>query len=174
MAAIGINDNFIRLRKATLQDADLLLEWRNDPQTRLASHHTAVVEREQHLSWLKATLDDPSRQLWIAEEKGVPVGTVRADWTDDSYQLSWTVAPSARGRGVAKQMVARLAGQISQPIRAQVKQENIASVRVAESAGMEFEREADGVLHYQRLNPNLDRKTFHLTNCDSSIVSQDG
>lgn len=145
-----MNDNTIRLRTATLQDADLLLEWRNDSQTRNASHNTAVIEPKEHLAWLTRTLNNRSRQLFVAEENGVPVGTIRADFVDGFYQLSWTVAPKARGRGVAKQMVAGLAGQISEPIRAEVKLGNTASVRVAEYAGMEFEREADGVLYYRR------------------------
>jgi RimJ/RimL family protein N-acetyltransferase len=66
------------------------------------------------------------------------------------WELSWTVAPNARGRGVAKQMVTLLAHQISEPIRAEVKAKNIASARIAEHAGMAVSREVDGVLHYCR------------------------
>ena len=40
---------------------------------------------------------------------GVPVGTVRADHSKGVYELSWTVAPAARGQGVAKEMVAMAA-----------------------------------------------------------------
>jgi len=47
-------------------------------------------------------------------------------------------------------MVAVLGNQISEPIRAEVKAGNIASARIAEHAGMEFEHETDGVLHYKR------------------------
>jgi len=89
-------------------------------------------------------------QLLVAEENGAPVGTVRADFSEGVWELSWTVAPNARGRGVAKQMVVLLASQIPEPIRAEVKAGNIASARIAEYVGMEFDREADGVLHYKR------------------------
>ena len=140
----------IKLRPATVDDADLLLEWRNDPETRNASHNTAEVQREEHVSWLKKTLNNTSRQLYIAEENGIPVGTVRADLVDGVHELSWTVAPNARGRGVATRMVALLARQISQPIRAEVKSGSTASARIAERAGMLFDREVDGILHYRR------------------------
>jgi RimJ/RimL family protein N-acetyltransferase len=140
----------IALRPATLQDADLLLEWRNDPATREASHSTARVPRDEHLAWLSATLANADRKLVIAEENGAPVGTVRAERANGVWNLSWTVAPQARGRGVAKRMVALLASRISGPIRAEVKAENIASARIAEHAGMTLERESDGVLHYRR------------------------
>ncbi len=140
----------IRLRSATIRDADLLLEWRNDPETRKASHNTDEVQRDEHISWLSRTLDNRNRKLFVAEEGGVPVGTVRADFSEGAWELSWTTAPSARERGVAKRMVSLLAQQISEPIRAEVKVGNIASARIAEHAGMKFDRETEGVLHYRR------------------------
>lgn len=140
----------ITLRPATMDDADILLEWRNDPETRKASHNTAEVRRDDHVSWLSRTLGNPHCRLYIAEENGQPVGTVRADFADGVWKLSWTVSPSARGRGVAKRMVALVANEISEPIRAEVKAGNTASARVAEHAGMVFEREMDGILHYKR------------------------
>ena len=140
----------IQLRPATLDDAATLLKWRNDDATRTASHHTAAVHEDEHLSWLARTLASPDRRLYVAEEHDLPVGTVRADRSAGSWELSWTVAPEARGRGVAKRMVATLARQIPEPIRAEVKVGNAASARIAEHAGMELERELDGVLHFQR------------------------
>ena len=48
----------VKLRTATIQDADLLLEWRNDPKTRKASHNTDEVQRDEHISWLTKTLNN--------------------------------------------------------------------------------------------------------------------
>lgn len=140
----------IVLRPATLRDAELLLEWRNDPATRAASHRTAPVEREEHVAWLREALASAERQLYIAEERDAPVGTVRADLANGVWHLSWTVAPQARGRGVAKRMVALLARRIAAPIHAEVKAGNVASARIAEHAGMTLERDSGAVLHYHR------------------------
>ncbi|RNA71482.1 N-acetyltransferase [Prosthecochloris sp. ZM_2] len=140
----------ITLRPATMNDAEMLLEWRNDPETRKASHNTDEVQLDDHISWLSLTLSNPNRKLYVAEENGSPVGTARADFSDNVWELSWTVSPKARGCGVGKRMVAALAKQISEPIRAEVKQGNISSARIAEHAGMEFERETEGVLHFKR------------------------
>ncbi len=140
----------VTLRPATMDDANMLLEWRNDPETREASHSMVMIQKSDHLSWLARTLSDPDRRLYIAEASGDPVGTVRSDYKDGVWELSWTLSPHARGRGLAKQMVAILANQISEPIRAEVKAGNIASARIAEYAGMEFEREVDGVCFYKR------------------------
>lgn len=140
----------ITLRLATTEDADILLEWRNDPETRQASHNTTEVQRSDHVSWLSKTLTNPDRRLYVAEENGDPVGTVRADFADGVWELSWTVFPRARGRGVAKRMVAVLASEFSEPIRAEVKTGNTSSARIAEHAGMVLERETDGILYYKR------------------------
>lgn len=140
----------ISLRRASMDDLEILLEWRNDSITREASHNTKEVTRDEHEQWLKATLNNPNRQLYIAEENGTPVGTVRADFSDGSYELSWTVSQEARGRGIGKRMVALLANQIKNSIRAEIKVGNVASVRIAENSGMKFEYEKDGVMHYRR------------------------
>jgi RimJ/RimL family protein N-acetyltransferase len=126
----------IKLRPATIHDAGMLLEWRNDPETRNASRDTSVVQREDHEVWLRNIFKNSKRRLFVCEENGLPVGTVRADFSDGVYELSWTVAPNARGRGVANQMVGLLACEISDPIRAEVKVGNIASARIAQHAGM--------------------------------------
>jgi RimJ/RimL family protein N-acetyltransferase len=138
------------LRRATIEDASLLLEWRNDRGTRNASHNTDEISRDDHLAWLERTLGDTTRQLFIAEERGSPVGTVRVDLDNGIHELAWTVAPNARGRGVARRMVAQVAAGIAGPIRAEVKVGNLASRRVAEHAGMQLQSESDGVLHYAR------------------------
>ncbi|WDP89828.1 MAG: GNAT family N-acetyltransferase [Desulfobacter sp.] len=140
----------LTLRPATMADADITMEWRNDPDTRKSSRNTSPVEREEHLVWLACVLADSNRQLLIAQEAGVPVGTVRADLSGGVWELSWTTAPQARGRGVAKQMVALAAGRISGPVRAEIKKNNPASARIAEYAGMDFIGEENGVLHYRR------------------------
>jgi len=145
-----MSDN-IKLRPVTIEDADLLLEWRNDIQTRMASHNTKKVEKNEHICWLKRSLDNPSRILLIAEKDGMPVGVVRADYSDGVYELSWTVAPKARGIGIGKKMVALLAKQITAPIRAEIKVGNKASISIAEYVGMKHERKNNGVLYYRRL-----------------------
>jgi len=144
-----MNDK-ITLRLATMKDADILLEWRNNEDTRKSSHNTDEVQRDEHISWLSRAISNQNRRLYVAEVNGSPVGTVRADLSEGEWELSWTVAPSARGRGVGKQMVAVMANKISEPIRAEVKAGNIASARIAEHADMKFERESNGVLHYKR------------------------
>jgi RimJ/RimL family protein N-acetyltransferase len=126
------------------------LEWRNDLSTREASHNTALIGEDEHFQWLKRTLANENRKLYIAEIDCVPVGTVRADHENPGYELFWTVSPTKRGLGIGKRMVRCLAETIPETIRAEIKAGNMASVCIAEAAGMVFEREEKSILHYRR------------------------
>jgi len=140
----------LALREAIIGDADLLLNWRNERTTRMASNTSEPVLKDDHMNWLDGVISNPDRRLFIAEENGTPVGTARADQVDGIWELSWTVAKESRGRGVAKLMVALLAENLSGDLCAQIKKGNIASVRVAEYIGMQLESELDGILYFLR------------------------
>lgn len=139
----------MELRIATLQDWEILLQWRNDEATRKNSHNTDIVQPEQHIKWLQSVINNPNRMLYIAEDNGVLVGTVRADKEESGYELSWTIAPEARGKGYGKQMVKLLSDQLG-VCRAEIKQGNASSVRIAEYAGLNFQKEENGILHYSK------------------------
>lgn len=134
----------VRLRPATIADAELLFAWRNDPLTRAQSIHTAPVVWDSHLAWLRASLQNPNRQLFIAEQAAqaeqetVVFGTVRADKINEDYELSWTVAPERRGNGWGNKMVAALIDQLPAGVtyRAVVMNTNPASERIATALGM--------------------------------------
>ena len=142
----------VTLRFATVLDAELLLAWRNDPQTRLASHCTHELSLAEHLAWLNNSLANTSRRLFIAEKEGVPVGSARTDARADGVnELSWTVAPAARNQGIGKQMLRVLLVEISGPVCAEVRVGNTASARIAEAAGLVLLEEEQGVLRYGRV-----------------------
>lgn len=143
-------DTILSLRQATIKDAQFLLELRNDQETRKNSYNTGLIDGNEHMAWLESTIGNPFRKLFVAEENGIPVGTIRADFSQGVWQLSWTVAPKERGCGIAKQMVALLAKQIDEPICAEIKIENKPSARIAEHAGMVFDHESEGIAYYQR------------------------
>jgi RimJ/RimL family protein N-acetyltransferase len=138
------------LRSANMSDASVLYSWRNDPETRAASHNTTEVQLNEHIAWVRKSLANPDRKLFIAEMDGKPIGTVRADLDDGIWELSWTVAPSERGQGKGRQLVAALAGSINEPIRAEVKKGNVASMKIAEAAAMTLVREDRGILYFAR------------------------
>jgi RimJ/RimL family protein N-acetyltransferase len=141
----------LKFRLAAINDADILFEWRNDSETRKSSHNSQKIKPEEHIEWLKASLNNSNRKIFIVEYNGDLVGTIRTDYLNGDCLLSWTVAPKARGRGIGKEMVALFAHRITGRIRAEVKTSNEASKLIAEYAGMEFSCEKDGIIYYTRL-----------------------
>lgn len=109
-----------------MDDAELLLKWRNDPAVRASSFTTAPVELEGHKAWLASKLG--TARLYIAEAHGVPVGQIRID----GDVLSFSVASEHRGQGYGTAMVFSV---MTQPLVAQVKPSNTASCRVFERLG---------------------------------------
>lgn len=139
----------IELRPATSEDAKLLFDWRNDPDTRSASHNADELVFSEHLRWLASTLSNSKRKLYIAFLDGMPIGTVRADGDDVGYKLSWTIAPQSRAKGLGSAMVIALARMLRAPVRAEIKKENTPSIKIAEAAGMRFHHEENGVMHFR-------------------------
>lgn len=96
----------LRLRPATMADADDLLAWRNDPVTRAQSRQTGEVVRQDHLRWLARMLTDPECLLLIGTEAGAPAGTVRFNRRAAGWEVSIAMAAAGRGRGGGTRLLA--------------------------------------------------------------------
>ena len=154
------------LRRATREDAEALLNWRNDATTREACKQTELVPMEDHMPWLERTLANPDRSLLIyAFPDGTPAGQARIDAeAGGGCELSWTIAPSARGKGIGKRMVALAASLAPRPARAEIKQENAASKALAAAAGMQKVKEEGGLEYWYTERPPEDNVKWLLEN----------
>lgn len=128
----------MNLRRATLQDAERLFAWRNDPVTRANSRNEAEICWNDHLQWLSRTLASKSL-LYVAEEDGTPVGTCRID---QDGEISWTVAPEHRGKGHGREMVRLVSESADRPLLAEIKASNSASLKIVQDLG--FRQTRDG------------------------------
>lgn len=121
-------------RPAKMTDAELLLSWRNDKVTREMSRNQQPVEMADHVAWMERRLQRPAPDLFIAMEmvgdEFAPVATFRID----KNEVSYTVAPEHRGKGIAEKLL-RKVHRIYGPLRAEIKAVNTASIRAAERAG---------------------------------------
>jgi RimJ/RimL family protein N-acetyltransferase len=141
----------LSIRPATLDDGALLVEWRNHPMTRAMSRNTEIVD----LSWFERSLGMEKRLLYVVERHGVPIGTVHFDLEGDSAEISMTVAPAFRGRGLASAIVSRAIEEVMTEcpsvhnIVAQIKPENARSIRCFERAGFEHVGSEDDLLNYR-------------------------
>ncbi len=132
----------VRARPAAAGDGPLLLQWRNDPQTRRASRITDLVGAAEHRRWLASSLARADRLLLVGEDATGPVGTVRWDAAGaGDWEVSITVAPDRRAAGLsgpllrAGQQALNAAGVPVRTYRATVHHANLASRRLFERAG---------------------------------------
>lgn len=122
----------MKLRAATMEDARLLFDWRNDEETRKQSRNAGVLEFDSHCKWLATQIVEGLAPLIALDPD--PVGTVRIA---KSGEMSWTVAPEKRGQGYGTKMV-KLAARRAENPWAEIKEDNIASRKIAEAAGIKF------------------------------------
>jgi spore coat polysaccharide biosynthesis predicted glycosyltransferase SpsG/GNAT superfamily N-acetyltransferase len=95
-------------RRASLRDARVLWQWRNDPVTRAGSRSPSEVSWEDHLRWLTGSLTRADRMLLVLEDPLGAVGTVRWDLETEGereWEVSITVAPERRGQSLARRLL---------------------------------------------------------------------
>jgi RimJ/RimL family protein N-acetyltransferase len=129
--------NFAR---ATLSDARLLFDWRNDPVTRAQSHQSGELIWSDHMSWFEQSLARSDREIYFASLDNCVVGTVRRDERNGYSLLSWTISPSERGKGFGAKMLSEFVNQFPQPYRAEIKNDNAGSIKMARTAGFNLEK----------------------------------
>lgn len=125
-----MNSTALSLRPAKLEDALLLLAWRNDPLTRAMSQSHDPIDLETHTSWLDRRLSQADPGLYIVERGGIAVGTIRID----GEEISYTVAAECRGQGLGTGMLTLAHAQFGAK-QARILRDNLASQRAAQKAG---------------------------------------
>ncbi|HEY5279832.1 MAG TPA: GNAT family N-acetyltransferase [Pseudolabrys sp.] len=124
----------LKIRPAIRSDAMLLLEWRNDPLTRKMFKTSDTITWSDHIAWLEKRIAQVEPHLYVAEnENDIAIGTIRVD----DRRLSYTVGPSFRGRGYATEMLIWARNRFGVLI-AEIRHENVASIRAAKRAGHEI------------------------------------
>ncbi|MEO8313278.1 MAG: UDP-2,4-diacetamido-2,4,6-trideoxy-beta-L-altropyranose hydrolase [Pseudomonadota bacterium] len=100
----------LAVRSATLDDADIMYRWRNDPVTRAVSAGSREIAWSEHRQWLQSSLVNQQRCLLVARVGGRSVGIVRFDaQPDGNAHVSLYLDPALRGLGLGTRML--LAGE---------------------------------------------------------------
>lgn len=90
----------LSVREATMDDAELLYEWANDPSVRSQSFNAEPIEWETHLNWLQKRMASPDTRFYLLLENGEPIGQIRydRDKTGASAEIGFSVAKEHRGK----------------------------------------------------------------------------
>jgi RimJ/RimL family protein N-acetyltransferase len=150
----GDDPTIMELRRATIDDALDVLDWRNDPDA-IAMSKTGAVDRDDHLRWFPKAIEDQDRLVLIAMEAKRKLGMVRFDRCGGTWLASINLAPEERGKGYGQ---AALEGAIrllidcigSCRISAEIRHDNLGSIRIFEKCGFRLIGRDGDWLHWVR------------------------
>jgi len=89
----------LQLRRATMEDAEKVWEWRNSPEIRAVSNQSEPIKLNAHLQWFERALVDTNRVLLIGSNNGSDIGVVRFDIYQDQAEISIYLVPGLIGKG---------------------------------------------------------------------------
>jgi RimJ/RimL family protein N-acetyltransferase len=144
-------------RRAMDNDADLLFEWINDPETRAQSLSANSISYEEHINWFSKKLLNNNCYLYIACKDEVPVGMIRFDVDNDISSISYLVDKTQRGKGLGRSIVYdgirqfKMDSNFAGLLTAVVKSINDASLKIFEKLGFEKQTGATGLINFKKL-----------------------
>ncbi len=132
--ALAMMRDAMTVRDATMDDARLMLDWRNDPATRAVSRGSAEIDWDGHVGWVAGKLADPGCRLMIGMVGALPVGVIRFDReaSTGDCEVSLYLDPDLQGLKLGPAMLAA-AEAVAFPdsdIHAEVLAGNIGSERL--------------------------------------------
>ncbi|EKD92037.1 MAG: MurG2 [uncultured bacterium] len=144
----------ITLRKARIDDSEIVLAWRNEPTTIPWMGATRALSFEEHQTWFMKSLQDLTCLFFIVEANAEPAGQIRyhinSDVIKNAAKVSINIARKFHGKGIAS-LAFRKGSELvrslvfSENIFAYVQPDNIGSIKAMENAG--FVRDKIVTLH---------------------------
>lgn len=145
------------LREATIEDAEDVLRWRNDPKTRENSFNKEMIDLKSHLSWFEKKLKQKDCLMFIMMDDGQKVGNIRLDVTEGVGEISYMIAPEYRGKGYGRKILILLEAKLNdlgadvKTLTAFVLKDNIASMRCFMDNGYTGEDAGDSFCYSKTL-----------------------
>ncbi len=140
----------LNIRSASTDDSKDILEWRNDSLSRKFSINSKLINRTDHLKWLKKNLNNSNNYLFICLFNRQKVGFVRYEKKkNDRFYVSINMNPKFRNKGLAARIL--INSQNRKKIKetklllyARIKINNLRSIRAFKKAGYEQTRKLNG------------------------------
>jgi RimJ/RimL family protein N-acetyltransferase len=128
----------IALRNLVDGDLDALFDWERDPRAVQMAAFTRAdpLDRGEFDAHYERVRSDPANTLLAIEDDGELVGTVASFTMEGERNVSYWIAPSRWGQGVASRALrAFLAMEPTRPLYGRVAEHNAASAKVLARAG---------------------------------------
>ena len=133
----------IEIREIQDDDINDLFNWRNHPEVRKNFFNTNPISWDEHEKWFKAKIKDSYTSIYIACSGKDKVGSIRFEDKSDVIKVSVMLNPDFLGKGFGSEVI-RLGTERfikeknpDKPIHAEIKKDNIASLKAFQRAGFE-------------------------------------
>ena len=141
----------MHVRRATTDDALDILAWRNDPETIAMSKTVGPIDAASHQVWFDRSLANPDRLIFVAVDGDQKIGMVRFDRAGDTWAVSINVSPKVRNRGYGRAMLTEALAAVRPSIGrsrivAEVREDNVASLRLFDRCGFAQAERKDGFI----------------------------
>jgi UDP-2,4-diacetamido-2,4,6-trideoxy-beta-L-altropyranose hydrolase len=137
------------MRKAADSDLELYYNWANNDEVRQNAVCSDPIIFENHQRWFSSRLESQISKLYVGLWNGLPIGQVRFDLHENSWEIAYSVDPNYRNMGFGELLIRKGMNELLAEIHADltivalVKYHNIPSVEV-------FKK-----LHYKEEQPEL-------------------
>ncbi len=134
----------------TMEDAETIMEWRNDPTTlRMFYHSTPKKMPEFYDEYIKAYFSEPQCPAVFAMEGDERIAFLRfcsydayAHADNSIVDISINVPPEKRHKGIGTRVLQAASEYLRKKevagVMAEIKEENVASIRAFERAGYAY------------------------------------
>lgn len=131
----------LRIRNIFLSDIHDIFTWRNHPEVRKNFFSSGPVQWDEHEKWFKKKCDDPDTKAYMVYSTENNIGTIRFENGDNGIKVSVMLNHAYTGKGLGPKVIRLgLEKYISEsrpgkPIIAEIKEDNIASIKAFRRAG---------------------------------------
>ena len=142
----------ISLRKANFSDIEFLWYLRNQPDVYKYFRKSQSVFWKEHIEWIiPIILGISSRDVFIIQKSGIPIGQVRLDYK--TFDVSVSILKEFREKGVALKTLSLMIKEIrkqkkAKKLIAEIHKNNIPSQKLFEKLGFKFKTKEGSWLKY--------------------------
>lgn len=145
------------LRKAIINDADLLFEWVNDEAVRKSAFNSNIITYNEHIDWIRQKLYASNCIIFIGYIEEKPIGQIRIDIESEIASIDYSIDRRYRGKGYGIFLLEAVENDIYnsklqvKEIVGRVKYTNLSSQRTFEKAGYTGKNEDKNICYFKKI-----------------------
>ncbi|MBI5888761.1 MAG: GNAT family N-acetyltransferase [Deltaproteobacteria bacterium] len=134
-------DAEINFRYIDESDVEDLFEWRNHPEVRKNSFNMAPLIFKEHEEWFKRKIKNSDTTIYMACCGNDKIGSIRFEDNGEVEKVSVMLNPKFTGKGLGSKIIRIGTWKFisekkpGKPVVAEIKRDNIASIKAFERAG---------------------------------------